>query len=192
MPAIADLVATLEVDHADALMKIGVLTAANATLADALNAVTAEKAALEARVTELSARADSMLAMAEKVATGALDMLRAARLPADTPPDVVPFAPKPKTTAAASMFAGPFIYDEMLKPAVQVEVSDDGPRRVHLGPPKSAAVPINEPTSVADRLKQRFLPAVSFTRRPDVVEQADPGGLPMFLRRDTVFRKAAA
>jgi hypothetical protein len=190
MPSIGDLVANLEVDHADALTKIDVLTAANDALIDTVSAIAAEKAVLEARVAELSARADTMYAMAEKVAGGALDMLKAARMPADTPPDVIPFAPKPKTNTIA-LFAESPLAERTLKPITPA--ADNGPWLV---PPKatnSLAVPINEPASVVDRIKQRFLPAVSFTRRPDVIGDGEPGGLPMFLRRDTVFaRKAAA
>jgi len=102
MPAIADLVASLEHDHAHALAKIEALNAANAALAEAINALTTEKAALEAKIAELGAHTDGMIAMVENVANGALDMLKAARLPSDTPAAVIPFAPKPITKSTHS------------------------------------------------------------------------------------------
>jgi hypothetical protein len=66
MSAIADQVAALEHDHSDALAKIDALNATNAALTDALNAITADKALLEARVAELSMRNDGMIVMARK------------------------------------------------------------------------------------------------------------------------------
>jgi hypothetical protein len=99
MPAIADLVAGLEHDYDDALATIDQLNAENGALTDALAAANSAKAVLEAKVAELSMRADVMTAMAEKVANSALDMLKAAHLPAGTPAEVIPFAPRPKTLA---------------------------------------------------------------------------------------------
>ena len=204
MPAIADQVASLEHDHSDALAKIDALNATNAALTDAVNAITAEKAALEARVAELSMRNDGMIAMAEKVASSALDMLTTARLPAGTPAEVIPFAPKQKTVTTASVapsvgLADVLITEEMLKPeparqaVAQAIANDTVPRAVPSTPPKPAAVPIIEPMSAVDRIKRHFLPAVTLMRRPvDLTMRVDPGGLPMFLRRDTVFARAAA
>jgi hypothetical protein len=199
MPAIADLVASLEHDHAHALAKIEALNAANAALAEAINALTTEKAALEAKIAELGAHTDGMIAMVENVANGALDMLKAARLPSDTPAAVIPFAPKPKTVTAASVapsvgLADVLITEEMLKPE-PARVNDTAPRTVPSRAPKPAAAPIIAPASAVDRFKQHFLPALTLMRRP--VDQTmhvkhDPGGLPMFLRRDTVFTRAAA
>lgn len=199
MPAIADLVANLEHDHDDALAKIDALNAANAALIEAINAITVEKAALEARVTELSTRNDGMIAMAEKVASSALDMLNAARLPAGTPAEVIPFAPKPKvltTTASVAPTVGladVLITEEMLKsePApqavAQATANATGPRAVPSRPVPTAA-PIIEPTSAVDRIKRHFLPSLTLMRRPvDPAMRVDAGGLPMFLRRDTVF-----
>jgi hypothetical protein len=201
MSAIADQVATLEHDHGDALAKIDNLSATNAALTDALNAITAEKALLEARVAELSMRNDGMIAMAEKVASSALDMLNAARLPAGTPAEVIPFAPKLKTVSAASVAPSVSLADvleEMLRPEparqafAHAEANDTGPWPVPSSPSKPAAVPIIEPTSAIDRIKRHFLPAVTLMRRPvDSAMRVDPGGLPMFLRRDTVFAHTA-
>jgi hypothetical protein len=219
MPTIADQVASLEHDHNDALAKIDALNATNAALMDALSAITAEKAALEARIAELSMRNDGMVAMVEKVASSALDMLKAARLPAGTPAEVIPFAPKLKTVNPASVapsvgFADVLITEEMLGPepagrAVAQAIANDTvvlpailasasltvPRLVPSRPPKPAAVPIIEPMSAVDRIKRHFLPAVTLMRRPiDLTMRVkdDPPGLPMFLRRDTVFARVAA
>jgi hypothetical protein len=185
MPAIADQVAALELDHADALAKIDALTASNAALTDAINAITTEKAALEARVAELSTRTNGMIAMAEKVASSALDMLTAARLPAGTPVEVIPFAPRPRiVTAAASV--------EMLnpEPARQAVAKAIAPSIS----PEPAAAPIKEPETAVDLVKRHLLPALALMRRPvDPPMRAthDPAGLPMFLRRDTVFARMA-
>jgi hypothetical protein len=110
--------------------------------------------------------AAGMLAMVEKVATGALDMLTAARLPAVTPAEVIPFAPKLKSLTTASLapsvgLADVLITDEMLKPeqtrqaVAQAMTNDTLPR----------AVPSR--TSAVDRIKRHFLPAVTpLMRRP--------------------------
>jgi hypothetical protein len=193
MPAIADQVAALEHDHCDALAKIDALNATNATLTDALKAITAERDALEAKVAELSTRTDGMIAMVEKVASSALDMLKAARLPAGTPAEVIPFAPKLKTVITASVapsvgLADVITTEEMLKP-------EPVPRAVPSRPPKPAAAPIIEPASAVDLVKRHLLPALTLMRRPlDLTTRVkhDPIGLPMFLRRDTVFARAAA
>jgi hypothetical protein len=189
MSAIADQVAALEHDHSDALAKIDALNATNAALTDALNAITAEKALLEARVAELGIRNDGMIAMAEKVASSALDMLNAARLPAGTPAEVIPFAPKLKTVSAASVAPSVDLADvlqEMLKPepalqaVAQAMANDTVPPLVPSRPPKPAAVAISESTSAVDRIMRRPI---------DSAMRVDPGGLPMFLRRDTVFAR---
>jgi hypothetical protein len=198
MPAIADQVAALESDHADALAKLDVLNAANAALIEAINTITAEKAAL-------AAHNDSLMAMVESVGNSALEMLKAARLPAGTPAEVIPFAPKPKTVTTASVapsvgLADVLITEEMLRPepawqaVAQAMASDTVPRAVPSWPPKPATAPIIEPASAVDLVKRRLLPALSLMRRPvDLTTRAkdDPAGLPMFLRRDTVFRAAA-
>jgi hypothetical protein len=139
--------------------------------------------------------------MAEKVASSALDMLNAARLPAGTPAEVIPFAPKLKTVSAASV--APFVgladvLEEMLKPEparqafARAETNDTGPWPVPSISSKPAAVPIIEPTSAIDRIKRHFLPAVTLMRRQvDLAVPVDSAGLPMFLRRDTVFSRIA-
>ena len=96
MPAIADQVAKLEHDHSGALAEIDTLKAANAALTDALNAVTAERAALEAKVAELGEHTDGLIAMAESVANNTLNLLKAARMKG-TPAAVIPYAPKTAT-----------------------------------------------------------------------------------------------
>lgn len=198
MTAIADQVAKLEHDHSDALAKIDALNATNAALTDALNSITAEKALLEARVAELSMRNDGMIAMAEKVASSTLDMLNAARLPAGTPAEVIPFAPKLKTVSAASVAPSvslAAVLEEMLKPeparqaVAQAEANDTRPWPALLRPPKPAAVAISESTSGVDRIKRHF-PVMLMRRPSDSAMRVDPGGLPMFLRRDTVFARA--
>jgi hypothetical protein len=93
MPAIADQVAALEHDHDDALAKIDALNATVAAQLDAINAITAKKASLEAKVAELSDHIDGLTVMAENVANGALNMLKATRLPKGTPVAVIPYAP---------------------------------------------------------------------------------------------------
>ncbi|MCU1340366.1 MAG: hypothetical protein JWO19_5947, partial [Bryobacterales bacterium] len=61
--------------------------------------------------------------------------------------------------------------------------------------PEPAAPSIAEsPTSAIDRIKRHFLPAVTLMRRPvdpPIRVSPDPAGLPMFLRRDTVFARIA-
>jgi hypothetical protein len=198
MPAIADQVAALEHDHDDALAMIDTLSAANAALMDDINAITAEKAALQARIDELSTQADAMTAMAEKVANSALDMLKAARLPAGTPVEVIPFAPMPKPLVAASVAPSLGLAD-MLKPkpaalAIEAVADDAAPPKFLLMPRSFADVPI-QPLSAVDLVKRRLLPALTLMRRPtDRVTNVVPhaGGLPPFLRRDTVFARSAA
>jgi hypothetical protein len=91
--------------------------------------------------------------------------------------------------------------EEMLEPeparqaVAQAMANDTVPRAVPSTPPKPAAVPIIEPMSAVDRIKRHFLPAVTLMRRPiDLTMRVkdDPPGLPMFLRRDTVFARVAA
>jgi hypothetical protein len=249
MPAIADQVTKLEHDHDDALANIDTLKAANAALTDALNAVTAEKAALEAKVGELSEYADGLIAMADGVANSALNMLKAARLPKGTPAAVIPYAPKTvierlqaagivdghatdsatDATAAQNTGAVALSIDDVVDRLGQVLINDDMPKpapaqsaapelavggdTAHLRlvttadaplvpAPPSAVEPMTLPTaespiSAVDRIKRHFLPAVTLMRRPAdlkmrVDHDHDPGGLPMFLRRDTAFALAAS
>ena len=190
MPAIADQVAALEHDHDDALAMIDTLTAANAALMDALNAAAAEKAALEAKLAELRLQADAVAMMAEKFANSALDVLKAARLPASTPVEVIPFAPRPKALVAASDPPG-------AEAIVQVLANDAAPPTAPAMSPEPDGAPMIESATAVELIKRRLLPALTLMRRP--VEQPtrvrhdpSPIGLPMFLRRDTVFARAAA
>jgi hypothetical protein len=205
MPAIADQVAALEHDHDDALAMIDTLTAANAALLDALNAVTAEKAALEAQLTELRLQADAMTAMVEKFANSALDMLKAARLPAGTPAEVIAYAPRPKTlatTAAPPSFGLADVLDtQMLKPAPApapaMPAAPVAREQLIPTPPEPRRSPIVEPVSAVELVKRRLLPVLTLTRRPvplpaPAKPDPSPNGLPLFLRRDTVFARAAA
>jgi hypothetical protein len=118
---IADQVASLEHDHSDALAKIVALT-------DALNAITAEKAALEAKVAELGT-------MVENVANSALNMLKAVKSPPGVAvAEVNPRAPKGSTplTGSARLFvdaAGAAVKDnaaliDSLNAAQNVRVRD--------------------------------------------------------------------
>jgi hypothetical protein len=232
MPAIADQVAELEHDHIAALADIDALWAANAALTDALDAVTAEKAALEAKVAELSGHNDGLIAMAESVADSALNMLKAARLPKDTPAAVIPYAPRTtvERLQAAGIVNGHATDESTMSPGLgdivnrvsQVLIDDDvlkpeparqaapepftGSDETHIrlvvaaGTPlvpasrgflERMAPPLAEfPTSAVERIKRHFMPTVTLMCQPPDTERADPGGLPMFLRRDTVFARA--
>jgi hypothetical protein len=197
MPAIADQVAALEHDHNDALAKLDELDAANTALIEAINTITAEKAAL-------AAQNDRLMAMVESVGNTALEMLKAARLPAGTPAEVIPFAPKPRAFTAAPLAPSPglaevLITEEMLRPepawqaVAQATPSGTAPRAAPSWPPKPATAPIIEPASAVDIVKRRLLPALALMRRPVETPRVkqESTGLPMFLRRDTVFPAAA-
>jgi hypothetical protein len=201
MPTISDQVAALEYDHADALAQIESQNRSLETLTLSLAAMTKEKLALEARIVEYQKHEEETIAAVEVLANASLDMLRIAQRPAGMPAEVVPFAPKPKTVATASMAPSVGLADveEMLMPeparqAVAATANDTAPRAVPSWPPKPAAAPIIEPASAVDLVKRRLLPALSLMRRPvDLTMRVedDPPGLPIFLRRDTVFRAAA-
>jgi hypothetical protein len=123
-----------------------------------------------------------MLTFADQVAALELDhadalVLTAARLPAGTPAEVIPFA----VTAA----------EEILRPeptrqaGAQAVANDAVPRAAPWWPPKPAAAPSIE--RVPGALRHLLRRPVDLTTRDD----HDPTGLPMFLRRDTVFARAA-
>jgi len=197
MPAIADKVAALEHDHSDALVKIAALT-------DALNAMTVEKAALEAKVAELGMHI-------ENVANSALDMLKAVKNDA---------ALVDSMNAAQNVRARDVLLtDEMLKPgpaqqavaevlandsvawpsaAAQAAESDADQRRLQaiaarmMLPPAASTA---EPLSAVDAIKRRSLPFLTLMRRP--VDRSmnvahNVGGLPIFLQRDTVFARSGS
>jgi hypothetical protein len=198
MPTISDQVAALEYDHADALAKIESQNRSLETLTLSLAAMTKEKLALEARIVEYQKHEEETIAAVEVLANASLDMLRIAQRPAGMPAEVIPYAPKLKTVTAASMAPSVGLADvlEMLEPeparqaVAQATANDTVPRAAPSWPPKPAAVPIIEPMSAVDRIKRHFLPAVTLMRQPvDSAMRVDPGGLPMFLRRDTVFAR---
>jgi hypothetical protein len=210
MPAIANLVATLENDHAEAMAKAELLTAANEALIEKINTIASEKAALEARVAELTEHNDALITMAEGVANNALNMLKATRLPKGTPAAVIPYAPKTATDRLqAASIANDHATDNPIDAtAAQNPGASGDENRIHLiaaaDPPLIPAPPswaeptapsvAEFPTSAMDRIKRHLLPALTLTRRPvDLSTPArhGPGGLPMFLRRDTVFARMA-
>ncbi|SHH20642.1 DUF4200 domain-containing protein [Bradyrhizobium erythrophlei] len=206
MPAIADQVATLEDDHATAMASIDAQNATIEKLKLSLAAMTKEKLALEARVAEYQKHKDETIAAVEALASSTLDMLRTVQRPAGMPAAVVPFAPKGKTATglpivASAGFDDVLITEDMLKPeppqpsvaAVGTHLGDEIDTRI-LATDRAPVVtaPRPGPTSAVDRIKRHFLPALTSTRRPgDSAMRVDPGELPMFLRRDTVFARTA-
>lgn len=184
MPTISDQVAALEHDHADALAKIESQSRSLETLTLSLAAMTKEKLALEARIVEYQKHEEATIAAVEVLANASLDMLRIAQRPAGTA--VVPYAPKLKTVTAAER-----------EPARQADAKPAGNATAQWAVPFRPPSPIIEPASAVDIVKRHLLPALTLMRRPTPVNltmgvRHDTTELPMFLRRDTVFARAAA
>jgi hypothetical protein len=206
MPAISDQVAALEDDHATALASIDAQNATIEKLKLSLAAMTKEKLALEARVAEYQKHEAETIAAVETLASSTLDMLRTVQRPAGMPAAVVPFAPKGKTAAGLPVAPSTglddvLITEDMLKPephqpsiaAARTHLGDETDTRI-LATDRAlvATAPRPGPTSAVDRIKRHFLPALTSMRRPgDSAMHVEPGELPMFLRRDTVFARAA-
>lgn len=79
MPSIADQVATLEHDLADALAKVDALNAANEALARQNTAVIAENNTLQDKQIDMQRLVDDTRIAADRLATAAAELLRASR-----------------------------------------------------------------------------------------------------------------
>jgi hypothetical protein len=134
---LAEQIATLETNYADAQAKVTAQNSSIETLTVSVAALTkdkllleAERADLQKRVADLETHNDETMAAVEKLANAALDMLRVAQRPPGMPAAVIQFAPKPKTvvtTATAARDIGVLVTDDMLKlpdPPAQAAVTD--------------------------------------------------------------------
>lgn len=109
---LAEQIATLETNYADAQAKITAQDSSIETLTVSVAALTKDKLLLEAgladsqkRVADLEAHNDETMAAVESLATAALDMLRVAQRPPGVPAAVIQFAPKAKLDLNAAKAA---------------------------------------------------------------------------------------
>lgn len=184
MPAIADQVSSLEFDHANALAQIESLTAEIEALTSAHSNLSAQHDAVLAENDALNKYADEIRTMVESVATGALKMLHAARAP------IIPVTADKPVAAAIAGDSG----DE--QPAARPTLVPATPWPTRALDAVEAAVrsaPVTVESAV-DRMLHHSAassgPPITKIRAPEdmtmIVEHTSEG-LPMFLRRGTVF-----
>lgn len=204
MAAIADQVTSLENDHAVALAQIQTLTAQLGAVTSAHAALTTTHAATLAENDGLNKYADEIRAMVEGVATSALNMLKAARSPVAVaePLPIMPATTLNLTTPALALGAEPVVLPASPPiapeaPATITPVPPAAPMWVNnvLEKVEAAASDLkadveNIPAAVDRMLHHSSAPPVTKISAPvdmTMIVEHDDGGLPMFLRRGTVF-----
>lgn len=204
MAAIADQVTSLENDHANALAQIQTLTAQLGAMTSAHAALTTTHAATLAENDGLNKYADEIRAMVEGVATSALNMLKAARSPV-VPAVAVPVATAAELEAATQQTA---VAAEPVTLPASPPIAPEAPATITPVPPaapmwttavlekvEAAASDLkadveNIPAAVDRMLHHSSAPPVTKISAPvdmTMIVEHDDGGLPIFLRRGTVF-----